>query len=179
MHLKMSSARCRPFCLGLNVLINIGPDVCRVYRDRSFVCCGYSSWLRSICTTAKPIQWHPITVSDYNSYVSFYSLMVPDYTHWPCQSTLSNPATLYPIWYLTIGPNNTQTSCQITPKVHSRLHPISVPHYTQSPSQITSNHRAIYTHSPCQITPVLHGTQSPCHDDVIKWKHFPRYWPFV
>ena len=19
----------------------------------------------------------------------------------------------------------------------------------------------------------------PCHDDVIKWKHFPRYWPFV
>ena len=21
--------------------------------------------------------------------------------------------------------------------------------------------------------------QSKCHDDVIKWKHFPRYWPFV
>ena len=20
---------------------------------------------------------------------------------------------------------------------------------------------------------------NPCHDDVIKWKHFPRYWPFV
>ena len=20
---------------------------------------------------------------------------------------------------------------------------------------------------------------SPCHDCVIKWKHFPRYWPFV
>ena len=20
---------------------------------------------------------------------------------------------------------------------------------------------------------------SPIHDDVIKWKHFPRYWPFV
>ena len=20
---------------------------------------------------------------------------------------------------------------------------------------------------------------APCHDDVIKWKHFPRYWPFV
>ena len=20
---------------------------------------------------------------------------------------------------------------------------------------------------------------SPWHDDVIKWKHFPRYWPFV
>ena len=21
--------------------------------------------------------------------------------------------------------------------------------------------------------------QQRCHDDVIKWKHFPRYWPFV
>ena len=21
--------------------------------------------------------------------------------------------------------------------------------------------------------------RSPVHDDVIKWKHFPRYWPFV
>ena len=21
--------------------------------------------------------------------------------------------------------------------------------------------------------------RSPLHDDVIKWKHFPRYWPFV
>ena len=20
---------------------------------------------------------------------------------------------------------------------------------------------------------------TPCHDDVINWKHFPRYWPFV
>ena len=22
-------------------------------------------------------------------------------------------------------------------------------------------------------------TQVSCHDDVIKWKHFPHYWPFV
>ena len=22
-------------------------------------------------------------------------------------------------------------------------------------------------------------TPAPCHYDVIKWKHFPRYWPFV
>ena len=21
--------------------------------------------------------------------------------------------------------------------------------------------------------------QEGCHDDVVKWKHFPRYWPFV
>ena len=24
-----------------------------------------------------------------------------------------------------------------------------------------------------------HGRIELCHDDVIKWKHFPRYWPFV
>ena len=23
------------------------------------------------------------------------------------------------------------------------------------------------------------STHEPIHDDVIKWKHFPRYWPFV
>ena len=23
------------------------------------------------------------------------------------------------------------------------------------------------------------ATNGPHHDDVIKWKHFPRYWPFV
>ena len=25
----------------------------------------------------------------------------------------------------------------------------------------------------------LHGKWALWHDDVIKWKHFPRYWPFV
>ena len=25
----------------------------------------------------------------------------------------------------------------------------------------------------------LHTSIGPCHDEVIKWKHFPRYWPFV
>ena len=25
----------------------------------------------------------------------------------------------------------------------------------------------------------LRCPQKPAHDDVIKWKHFPRYWPFV
>ena len=25
----------------------------------------------------------------------------------------------------------------------------------------------------------MQGTMPPCHDDVIKWKYFPRYWPLV
>ena len=29
--------------------------------------------------------------------------------------------------------------------------------------------------SPCLMQPAVW----PTHDDVIKWKHFPRYWPFV
>ena len=28
------------------------------------------------------------------------------------------------------------------------------------------------------LTTILRSN-SNCHDDVIKWKHFPRYWPFV
>ena len=40
--------------------------------------------------------------------------------------------------------------------------------------------------SALRFTHVYHGDLllkwinfNPCHDDVIKWKHFPRYWPFV
>ena len=39
--------------------------------------------------------------------------------------------------------------------------------------QIIRIHRLPSTSSP----PCAHGCGS--HDDVIKWKHFPRYWPFV
>ena len=30
-----------------------------------------------------------------------------------------------------------------------------------------------------RMTPVILPPVSFNHDDVIKWKHFPRYWPFV
>ena len=36
-------------------------------------------------------------------------------------------------------------------------------------------HMAIFA-IPCYVVAIL-STSS--HDDVIKWKHFPRYWPFV
>ena len=29
------------------------------------------------------------------------------------------------------------------------------------------------------IKDVYNGVREQLHDDVIKWKHFPRYWPFV
>ena len=45
------------------------------------------------------------------------------------------------------------------------------------------------THSAISIWPIVHRTflrtkeidwcvSLPMHDDIIKWKHFPRYWPF-
>ena len=34
-----------------------------------------------------------------------------------------------------------------------------------------------YTHSECCVAKPYFGHLY--HDDVIKWKHFPRYWPFV
>ena len=33
--------------------------------------------------------------------------------------------------------------------------------------------------SPCLLYDCLFYQRIPCHDDVIKWIHFPRYWPFV
>ena len=36
---------------------------------------------------------------------------------------------------------------------------------------------------PCEVAQVVHllqdGSSVRLHDDVIKWKHFPRYWSFV
>ena len=31
----------------------------------------------------------------------------------------------------------------------------------------------------CCLSLTQFGPAKPFHDDVIKWKHFPRYWPFV
>ena len=31
----------------------------------------------------------------------------------------------------------------------------------------------------CIKLPTLTGGETAWHDDVIKWKHFPRYWPFA
>ena len=40
---------------------------------------------------------------------------------------------------------------------------------------------SVITSNPSQINFVWFVNQHFCylHDDVIKWKHFPRYWPFV
>ena len=37
----------------------------------------------------------------------------------------------------------------------------------------------IYARGPFHLATVLLGCNWACRDDVIKWKHFPRHWPFV
>ena len=42
-------------------------------------------------------------------------------------------------------------------------------------------HIAVFN-GPCKLLTQVRPqtlTLSKCHDDVIKWKYFPRYWPFV
>ena len=36
-----------------------------------------------------------------------------------------------------------------------------------------------FRQSPCNRHPIAHLWERVIHDDVIKWKHFPRNWPFV
>ena len=45
-------------------------------------------------------------------------------------------------------------------------------------------HQILCQAIPCNINSLCHMTtwfsvKIGMHDDVIKWKHFPRYWPFV
>ena len=62
-----------------------------------------------------------------------------------------------------------------------------VPHLTSEPGSIPSgNVPCIARHMrmlhPLLMVNFIHIPQDYCigtHDDVIKWKHFPRYWPFV
>ena len=38
---------------------------------------------------------------------------------------------------------------------------------------------SIYCHAAYMSFKIEHGLACNIHDDVIKWKHFPRNWPFV
>ena len=44
----------------------------------------------------------------------------------------------------------------------------------------TSSHYGCFVGSTCGNTAYwMYVYRNSSHDDVIKWKHFPRYWPFV
>ena len=58
------------------------------------------------------------------------------------------------------------------PSVRARLLVDSYVIHTQFESNNTFTKQFVDNSCICRYTSVL-------HDDVIKWKHFPRYWPFV
>ena len=41
------------------------------------------------------------------------------------------------------------------------------------------NSYAFFKRPPDPFSTIAKGVIMICHDNVIKWKHFPRYWPFV
>ena len=49
------------------------------------------------------------------------------------------------------------------------------------PSQMAGDAKKVVTSYVFMLWELIHGnlTCAPKHDDPIKWKHFPRYWPFV
>ena len=62
--------------------------------------------------------------------------------------------------------------CHITRSIHMLMY--------------THTHKTIYTHTYIYMHMHTVYTKKPYqpikisyHNDVIKWKHFPRYWPFV
>ena len=55
-----------------------------------------------------------------------------------------------------------------------------------STQRLTWCHKVMIERGKCNISPINMDMILSCfvllwlyHDDVIKWKHFPRYWPFV
>ena len=64
--------------------------------------------------------------------------------------------------------------------VKSALDPYNVQESAQSPK----HYMLVWAGSDALMVTELYGqfissTISGAHDDVIKWNHFPRYWPFV
>ena len=107
MHLKVSSVKWQPFCLGLNGL---------TWRD--------FPW---------SIEWSVNEMLLNNNWLWFYVINGSDSLNIWCNNKLTNG--------LTCNDNNDSLSSVGWPNTHQL--------------EIVS------------------------HDDVIKWKHFPRYWPFV
>ena len=56
--------------------------------------------------------------------------------------------------------------------------PYSLPSYKINLSSGWSKDCTFFTSLPLHACLVMYLWKS-WHDDVIKWKHFPRYWPFV
>ena len=51
--------------------------------------------------------------------------------------------------------------------------------YLSLPEWVNTSQWIIWWRKGSLVSALWHPITALCHDDVIKWKHFPRYWPFV
>ena len=134
MHLKMSFAKWRPFCFGLNVLRGVTTGVYLtpvfIVPSRFWFCTGPLWYIYRMTTMVK--IWNTCHKCRH-----FNEIVTPGWTG-ICQYENCR-------WPVT----------NILPKWQFR--------YIEAITEIT-----------LPTAPTVHT-----HDDVIKWKHFPRYWPFM
>ena len=133
MHLKMSSAKWRPFCLGLNVLTNLN------YRRKP------------------PSNWSP-------------GPTIPATLCWHFMMTSSHGngfRVTGPLWRESVG----QRWIPLT-KASDKDHCVSI--YLRLKKQPLSKQssRRWFETSSCTLW-------HHCIALVMRWKHFPHYWPFV
>ena len=132
MRLKVSSAKRRPFCLGLNEL-KLPSAKCRPF-----------------CADLSVFRW-PI--------ISLYIL------HDVCHSNALVPTP------------QRANYCHISERLSHRVIPSS---YDCTRRERVCNVWANETNGyACNVSYRRIVKSSNLHDNVIKWKHFPRYWPFV
>ena len=87
-------------------------------------------------------------------------------------------------WYVSSGANKTKTAHRVVWR-SPYLSTVIMTSWHGKAFCITglfnweyNGHRWIL-HTKGRVYPKYSHTKNPYHDDVIKWKHFPRYWPFV
>ena len=70
------------------------------------------------------------------------------------------------------------TLCEIC--LNSHAYSISLTSYSSNVLWLTQHQRTLTQNaSQYRWNWQIQHTGTPWHDNVIKWKHFPRYWPFV
>ena len=172
MHLKMSSAKWRPLCLGLNVLKIWLGSAC-------FVLVSTLIWL---------VREHMLT--KYNQIWAFLigKYVSLTYFSWHIRIIQTNRAkTLYMymhVWKIT-GRNimyiDATIWCVVWFRGNCRWKITGVNfQWTQYENRCWIFIQLIHwTMSVASWNFRNHKLHHVYHDDVIKWKYFPRYWPFM
>ena len=161
----MSSGKCRPFYLGLNVLNKHCHKEIGRLATRRFLC----FWRVRILSV--------IMLHNNSRVVWIQSTWILRYMFVYMQLLFGNP-WLYWTHFRYDGFAPETPVCSRREKMIDILHMTSLTNGMSLMECFIK--RVIYpkfakSRSLC----ILQVRFVSCHDDVIKWKHFPRYWPFV